>query len=153
MKTTTHYKGHRWTTEELRKLMQLWAAKEDLNVIVGLLNSTEAAVLKMVQKLRKNGVPLERRDRGHVAGRSNKPWTQGEVEYLLRQRVQKATSEDIAIELGRSRSAVNAMIAIMRNQGVPVAMRGNGVRRLWNADSLKGVAVMQPEIASIEAQS
>lgn len=152
MKTTKHYKGHRWTTDELRKLMELWAAKTELPAIAEQLKSSTASVLKMVQKLRKNGIPLERRRKGHVAGRTNKLWTQGEVEYLLRRRVEKATVEEIAIELGRSIQGVHGMIQKLRGEGVPVAMFGQGVRRLWNADALKGVAIQSPDIIDIEAE-
>lgn len=150
MKATTHYKGHRWTTEELRNLMTLWAAKEPLSGIATNLNVTTASVLKMVNKLRKNGIPLERRTRGHVAGRSNKLWTQGEVEYLLRRRNEKATADEIAAELGRSIGAVHGMIGKLRSENVPIAMMGQGMKRLWNADALKGVALQEPEIADIE---
>lgn len=145
MKTTTHYTGHRWTTDELKQLMKLWAEETSLSEIAATLGVTTASVLKMVNKLRKNGVPLKRRTRGHIAGRSNQCWTQGEVEYLIRRRAEKATAEEIGMELGRTWNAVNAMIGKLRQENVPVAMRGNGVRRLWNADALKGVAVMHPD--------
>ncbi len=150
MRTTTHYKGHRWTTEELRTLMQLWAAKESLIEIAAKLNVTTASVLKMVQKLRKNGIPLERRKAGHVSGRVNQLWTQGEVEYLLRRRSEKSTVDEIAGELGRTWNGVNGMIAKLRSEQVPVAMMGNGVRRLWNPDALKAVAVQDPDSNVIE---
>lgn len=150
MKTTSHYKGHRWTNDELRQLMKMWAEEETLPLIATALNVTTAAVLKMVNKLRKNGVPLVRRKRGHVAGRSNRLWTQGEVEYLIRRRNEKATSEEIAVELGRTWNAVGAMILNLRQQDVPVGMLGSGVRKLWNADALKAVAIQSPESNIIE---
>jgi biotin operon repressor len=150
MKKTKHYTGHRWSTEELKQLMALWSSGESLESIASTINVTTAAVLKTVGRLRQNGIPLQRRTRGHVANRTNKPWTQGEVEYLLRRREEKATSEEIANELGRTWAAVSAMIGNLRSENVPVAMRGNGVRRLWNADSLKGVAVQMPEHTNIE---
>lgn len=153
MKKTAHYKGHRWTTEELKTLMALWAEKQDIKSIAEALNVTTASVLKMVVKLRKNGVPLERRKRGHVAGRSNKLWTQGEVEYLIRRRSELATCDSIATELGRTWSAVNAMIGELRKQQVPVAMLGHGVRRLWNAEELKAVAIQDPSSNIIELDS
>lgn len=150
MTKTTHYKGHRWTTKELRTLMDLWAAGAELAVIADTLNATTAAVAEMVQRMRKNGIPLERRRRGHVAGRSNKLWTQGEVEFLVRRRMEKATSEEIAMELGRTWNAVSAMITKLRHESVPIAMRGCGVRRLWNAESLKAITVQAPEANVIE---
>lgn len=149
MKTTKHYHGHRWTTDELKQLMQRWADREPLADIAEALGVTQTAVLKMVQRLRTNGVPLERRTKGHIAGRSNKPWTQGEVEYLIRRRDEKATSEEIAIELGRTTNAVNSMIGQLRSQQVDVAMRGCGVRRLWNADALKVVTLQSPNLQLI----
>lgn len=150
MTKTPHYKGHRWTTKELRTLMELWAAGAELEVIADTLNATTAAVAEMVQRMRKNGIPLERRRRGHIAGRSNKLWTQGEVEFLVRRRMEKATSEEIAMEIGRTWNAVSAMITKLRNESVPIAMRGQGVRRLWNAEALKAVTVQAPEANVIE---
>lgn len=150
MKTTKHYKGHRWTTDELRTLMQFWANGQELSAIAEKLNVTTYAALKMVNRLRKNGIPLERRTKGHVAGRVNKPWTQGEVEYLVRRRAEMATSDEIATELRRTHQAISGMIAKLRSENVPVAMRGNGVRRLWNADSLKAVSLQSPEANVIE---
>lgn len=81
MKKTEHYKGHRWTNDELRALMALWAAEKTLDEISAELNVTTFAVLKMVQKLRKNGVPLARRRRGNSSDRANKSWTQGEAAF------------------------------------------------------------------------
>lgn len=150
MKKTTHYTGHRWTTEEMRTLMQMWANDEELKVIAEKLEVTTASILHTVNRLRHSGIPLKRRTRGHKAGRQYQLWTQGEVEYLVRRREEKATCEEIAVDLGRSWSAVNAMINKLRQEQVPIAMRGNGVRRLWNADLLKGVALQLPEIKKVE---
>src|SRR5687768_13181419 len=107
MKKTTHYKGHRWTTEELKILMAMWAAGESLDSITQTVNATQNAILKQVQRMRREGIPLARRKAGHTAGRSNKPWSQGEVEYLIRRRAEKATADEIALELGRSGIAVS----------------------------------------------
>lgn len=150
MITTKHYTGHRWTTEELKLLMQLWASKEPISSIAEQLKSTTSAVLKMVNKLRKNGVPLERRTKGHIAGRANRLWTQGEVEYLLRRRLEKATADEIAVELGRTINGVTGMIQKLRSEQVPIAMRGNGVRKLWDASALKSVLVQSDDLPSIE---
>lgn len=141
MKKTKHYTGHRWTTQEIKDLMQLWDKDATLQEIAELLNVTTTAVLKMVLRLRKEGIPLRRRTKGHQAGQSWKPWTQAEVEYLVRRRAEKATCEEIAADLGRSWNAVNCMIGTLRKEGAPVAMRGMGVRRLWNVDALKAQAV------------
>ena len=139
MKKTTHYKGHRWTTDELKQLMTMWAANKPLEEISSELKVTQVALLKQIQRMRKNGIPLSHRRNGHVAGRKNNNWTQGEVEYLLRRRNEKATSEEIGAELGRSPNSIDAMIQKLRKEDVNVAMRGNGVRRLWDAEALKAV--------------
>jgi biotin operon repressor len=141
MKKTTHYTGHRWTNGELKTLMKLWADQTPLNEIGKELNQSPASISKQIQKLRKNGIPLERRKNGHISQVVNKSWTQGEVEYLLRRREEKATSLEIATELNRSHHAIQAMILKLRQEGVNIAMRGNGVRRLWDAESLKAVSI------------
>lgn len=141
MKKTTHYKGHRWKTEELKSLMIMWANDTPLPEISEKLNVTQVSLLKQIQRMRKNGIPLARRRNGHTTGRKNNNWTQGEVEYLLRRRNEKATSEEIGAELGRSANAVDGMIQKLRKEDVNVAMRGNGVRRLWDAESLKAVCI------------
>lgn len=133
--------------------MAAWAAKESVDDIATSLNVTRYAVLKMVLRLRANGIPLERRDKGNFAGKSYEPWTQGDVEYLLRKRAEKATADEIAAELGRTTNAVHGMIAKLRSEKVPVAMRGHGVRRLWNADALKALSVATPESNVIEMAS
>lgn len=150
MKKTVHYTGHRWTDTELKVLMKKWAEGDALASIAESLNASTASVLKMVNKLRKNGIPLERRRKGHVAGRVNKLWTQGEVEYLVRRRREKATVDEIAVEIDRTWNSVNAMIQKLRNEHVPVAMLGNGVRRLWNADALKAVAMQDSDLHLIK---
>lgn len=146
MKKTKYHYGHRWTMVELSRLMELWEDKKPLSEIADSFGSTPNAIRKIVQRLRSNGVPLTRRTKEHIPGKSHKLWTQGEVEYLLRRRAEKATSEEIAIELGCSECAVGGMIARLRSEEVPIAMRGQGVRRLWDADSLKAVSIQHPEI-------
>lgn len=137
MKKTLHYKGHRWSNDELVKLMQLWANETPIIEIANSLKSTQIAILKQVQRMRKDGIPLSPRRKGHTANKSNSNWTQGEAEYLIRRRNEKATSGEIAIELERTPNAVDAMIQKLRKENVNVAMRGCGVRRLWDAESLK----------------
>ena len=137
MKETTFYKGHRWTQEEIVAVMALWAEKLSPQEIASRMNSTPFAIAKLVVRLRKLGIPLERRHRGHVAGRSNKPWTQAEIEYLIRRRRERSTLDEISFDLGRTHSAVSAMVGKLRSNDVPVPMYGNGVRRLWDANSLR----------------
>lgn len=134
----TNDKGHRWTNEQLKELMALWEKNESLEVIAHQLSSTQNAVAKMVVRLRSNGIPLTRRNKGHRVGRHDQSWTQAEVEYLVRRRHQQATSEAIAFELGRSISAISAMIQKLRSESVNVPMLGCGVRRLWDSNMLKG---------------
>ena len=129
--------GHRWTQAELVELMRLWDAEAELDEIATAFGVTRFAVGKMVGRLRANGIPLKLRTRGHRAGRRNQSWTQAEVEYLVRRRKDRATAEQIAVELDRTFPGVQGMIAALRREEVPVQMLGSGVRRLWNADILR----------------
>ena len=138
MKETAFHHGHRWTDSELKMLMTRWQAGETPTDIAIVLGSTAHAISKMVVRLRKQGIPLTRRRRGHQIGqRAGKPWTQEEIEFVARRRIEGATSEEIGMALGRTHAAVDAMIARLRHEDVPIAMRGGGVRRLWNADRLR----------------
>jgi biotin operon repressor len=143
MEETLHYKGHRWTNEELVKLMKYWAADATLDAIATELSSTKTSILKQVQRMRKAGIPLKRRRKGHITDRVNTSWTQGEVEYLIRRRNDRATSEEIGSEIGRTPNAVDAMIQKLRKDNVQVAMRGNGVRRLWDSEALKALTMQE----------
>lgn len=141
MKTTKYQYGHRWTNGEIKQLMALWVDGLTVDEIASALETTRPAISKMIVRLRKNGIPLPRRTKGNIAGRAFKPWTQAEVEYLVRRRYEKATSEEIANELGRTWNAVDAMIGKLRGEGVAVPMRGQGVRRLWDSDLVKSTFV------------
>lgn len=138
--------GHRWTQTEIKKLMRMWADGEPVPEIAKALKTSRAAISKHVVRLRQNGIPLQRRTRGNFAGRSGRAWTAGEIEFLIRRRDEKATSEEIAIAIGRSWQAVSAMIYKLRCENVPIAMRGSGVRRLYDLEALKGVAVQMASI-------
>ena len=131
--------GHRWSQEELIALMAEWAAGCSPQEIGDKLNVTPMAVAKMVVKLRKNGIPLTRRTRGHKAGRSNQLWTQSEVEYLIRRREERATLDEIAADLGRTHSAINAMVSVLNREEVTVPMLGKGKRRLWDPTPLRAL--------------
>lgn len=155
MATTKHQKGHKWTNDELRELMRRWDAEEPVDAIAEALETTAFAVSKMVVRLRQNGIPLKRRT-ASASGRrrAGRAWTQSEVEYLLRRRRESATSELIGHELGRTYNSVAGMIGMLRRQGVPVAMKGQGVKRLWDPNILRGVevdAVDHSTLADIEA--
>jgi biotin operon repressor len=136
MKTQQH--GHRWTEEELRRLISMWLEGSEHEEIQKEFNCSRAAITKIVLRLRRDGVPLPRKIAGHKAGRANKPWTQSEVEFLVRRRNESISAEQIAVELDRSFFAVQGMIGTLRKHGVRVRMLGSGVRKLWNAESLKG---------------
>ena len=143
MKTTKHRMGHRWTTGRDSHSDAPMEAEDqpDVAIIAAELGSTEAACYKMVVRLRREGIPLRRQRRGHVPGRTNKLWTQEEIEYLFRGRLAGRHVEEIAHDLGRTVGACQSMIQTLRKAGVPVAMMGQGVRRLWDANELKGAAV------------
>ena len=129
--------GHRWTDPELRRLIGMWLDGCELDSIAKEFGITSRGVNKQIGRLRRDGVPLPRRNNGHKAERYNAPWTQQEVEYLVRRRNDLATAEQIGSELGRSYLAIQGMIATLRKEGVDIQMQGQGVRRLWNPELLK----------------
>lgn len=129
--------GHRWTQDEFKRLIGYWLEGKELDEIAAIFKCTGKGINAMVGRLRREGIPLPRRTKGHRAGRSNTPWTSEEVEYLVRRRNEQITAEQIGNELGRSFLAVQAMIRVLRAEGVPVKMLGQGVRRLWNPEALK----------------
>lgn len=118
--------------------MEMWQKDSPLEEIATALNASQFAIGKMVVRLRQQGIPLTRRKRGHVAGRRNTNWSHSEVEFLIRRRAENATCEVVAMELSRTVIAVNAMIQNLRKEGVNVPMFGQGVRRLWDVNALKG---------------
>lgn len=134
-------RGHRWTDAEMQKLVGLWLQGTDVLDIAKEFTTTIHAINHVVHRLRKNGVPLPRRKQGHRAGRRNTPWTQEEVEYVIRRRNDKATVEEIAVELDRTFGGVTSMIGTLRGQGVNVRMLGNGTRKLWDPEKLRQAIV------------
>lgn len=124
--------GHRWTNEQIRTLMSLWDKEQPISEIASQLSVSKNATQKMITRLRGEGIPLKRRTRGHIAGHRNNPWSQSQIEYLIRRRMERATSEEIANELDRSIYGVSAMIQTLRKEGVRVAAFGSGCRRKWN---------------------
>lgn len=129
--------GHRWTDMELRQLIGKWMEGESLDALALHFKCTRHGINKQVLRMRREGIPLPRRAAGHVADRSNKPWTQAEVEFIVRRRNESATAEQMAVELGRSFLSVQGMIAKLRKEGIAVRMLGSGVRRLWSPESLR----------------
>lgn len=142
MKKTTHYKGHRWTNEELKMLTELWHSKDlTTKQVAEKINVTHYALLHQVRRMRNAGIRLAKRRSGNFAERHNQAWTQGDIEYLVRRRNDKATNEEIAYELGRTWNAVQAMIYTLRKEEVNVPMRGMGVRRLWDVETVKSMVL------------
>ena len=129
--------GHRWTEDELRQLIAGWIANESVDELGEKFGCTRYGIRKKIGQLRREGVPIPRRKAGNSASRYNKPWTQEEVEFVVRRRNEKSTTEQIAIELGRSTCGVQGIIQKLRNEGVGIRMLGQGVRRLWCVEKLK----------------
>lgn len=134
--------GHRWTTAELQSLIGAWLRGESTANICKMFSLSESGLNKLVQRLRKDGIPLPERRRGHKAGRRNCPWTQGEIETLFRMISSGASTRDVANELDRTFYGVQNMILRLRGaEGVPLAARAHGRARLWDAQSLiSGIA-------------
>lgn len=129
--------GHRWTEAEMREFIGMWMRGDDSDAIASHFKVTQRTVYKLAQRIRREGVPLPKRNQGHIAGRHNKPWTQEEVEYLVRRRNDRANAAEIGKELDRTHAAVAGMIGKLRQEGVNVRMLGHGVRRLWNPASIR----------------
>jgi biotin operon repressor len=135
--------GHKWTNDELKTLMSLWASEVELIDICIELKMKQETVLKQVQRLRKAGIPLKQRTKGHKLGRSDKPWSQAEIAYLASRWQQGATDEDIAVESKRSLFGVRAMKAKLKLEGVGLVLRGGGRRRLWDAETLRATMLAE----------
>lgn len=149
MKKTTTYEGYHWSNDDIKTLMELWCEGKSVEDIASALGSTNYAVSKQVVRLRADGIPLPRRTKGHVAGRRNSNWTQSEVEFLIRRRQEKATAEQIALELGRTFGAIQGMVQKLRKENVGIPMFGSGVRRLWDANALRA-AIVGRNLVSID---
>lgn len=150
-------KYHKWTVAQLQQLIGDWCAGMSLDAMCEKYGATRFAITKQVLRMRKDGVAIPRRTPGHVPEQCNKLWSQGEVEYLIRRRNDRATAEQIASELGRTFLGVQAMIRKLRDEGVPVQMLGNGVRRQWDAEQLKGAVagkgLVRQEVMGYTAKS
>lgn len=132
--------GHRWTQDEIITLMSMWDAGDHVDHIAKSLKSSTHSIMKMIVRLRQQGIPLKRRTRGRRLGPDNRRaqlWTQAEIEYLVTRRRDRATIEEIAAELGRSWSAINAMIYNLRKRNVDVPRFGIGIRRLYDVSGLR----------------
>lgn len=138
MRSTKDKNGHRWTTEKLQEFIGMWLRNVPTEEMCIHFELTPNGLGKISQRLRKNGIPLPLRRQGHIAGRRNKPWTQEEVETVIRMRNERASSAEIANTLDRTFFGVQALILKLRNEeDIPVVSLGEGRRRLWDADRLR----------------
>ncbi len=128
--------GHKWTEKEIILLMSMWNDNKNIIEIANQFDVTPRGINKQITRMRKDGIKIPRRNAGHQADCFNKPWTQSEVEYVLRRRKELVNTETIGQELGRSFLAVQGLIQKLRKEGVKVQMLGNGARKLWNVDSI-----------------
>lgn len=128
---------HRWTDAEMRQFIGMWIGGDSIEKIAETFGVSRHGVNKFAGRCRREGIPLPRRKAGHVAERRNCPWTQEEVEFLIRRRSDGANADKIGEELGRSYLAVQGMVRKLIAEGVPMPMMGSGVRRLWSADKAR----------------
>lgn len=131
-----HNNGHRWTEKELRLLISMHIEGKEYPEIAKHFGVTVGGLHKQLCRLREEGINLPRRRNGHKGGRTNKPWTQEEIEWVIRRRQESATAEQIANELKRSFFGVQGIIHTLRKKGIKVKMLGQGMRRLWSVDSV-----------------
>ena len=140
--------GNRWTTERFQELIGMWLRDVPLEEIARHFGITQIGLQKVALSLRKNGIPLPYRKKGHKAGRKNKPWTQEEVETVVRMRNERANTQEIANSLDRTFYGVQNLILKLRNEeNVPVVSLGEGRRRLWDADKLRAAVAGRGLIA------
>jgi biotin operon repressor len=144
--------AHRWTEAEMRELIGMWLAEKPTEEIAARFGVRPRSIMRLAGRIRREGVPLPKRKTGNFAGRLGKPWTQEEVEYLVRRRNERANAQQIADELDRTHNAVSAMISKLRSEGVNVRLIGHGTRKLWSAASLRaamagrGLRVVEDEV-------
>ena len=138
MKSTNDKNGNRWTTEKLQELIGMWLRGVESEEMAQHFGITIIGLQKLALRLRKNGIPLPQRRKGHKAERRNKPWTQEEVETVVRMRNERASTAEIATTINRTFYGVQNMILNLRNvEDVPVVSLGTGRRRLWDAQRLR----------------
>lgn len=140
--------GRRWTTEQFQELIGMWLRDVPMDEMCLHFDITVIGLNKLVQRLRRNGIPLPLRKRGHKAGRRNKPWTQEEVETVVRMRNERASTQEIANTLDRTFYGVQNLILKLRNEeDVPVVSLGEGRRRLWDPEKLRAAVAGRGLIA------
>lgn len=129
--------ANKWTTEKYQELIGMWLRGVETDEICRHFKIAVTGLNKAINRLRANGVPLPLRKSGHKAGRHNAPWTQEEVETLIRMRNEKRPTSEISETLDRSFYSVQGMISRLHNEDIPVVKLGSGMRRLWDADRLR----------------
>lgn len=128
-----HKHGHKWTDNEIEQLLDLWISDKTKEEIANEMNTTIAALNCFTKRLRKQGVPFPRRKAGHKRGISNRYWTQEDVDYLMRRRMQGISHEQIAKELDKTFLSVQSMTHKIRREGINFALRfASGQKKLWN---------------------
>lgn len=137
-------KHHRWTVPQLQQLICDWCAGMNLDAMCEKYGATRFAINKQILRMRQEGVSIPRRNAGHLPEQRDKPWTQSEIEYLVRRRNDRITAEQIGIELGRTFLGIQNMIRVLRKEGVPIQMLGNGTRKQWCAERLKAACAGKP---------
>lgn len=145
--------GHRWTTEEVIDFMSRWNRGDSIPEMAEHFGCSRYGINKQVTRLRRDGVYLARRTKGRGgedsgALRSQQLWTSEETEYLIRRRHNRASIEEIAVELGRSVYAINGMVQQLRKSGVKVPIYGSGQRKLWDADEINQAIAARHVLAS-----
>lgn len=135
--------NHKWTTDELKELMHLWFQGVGSEEIATKFSITVRGLNTQITRMRQNGIPIPRRKSGHKIGRANKPWTPEEVEYVIRRRNERATSETIANELSRSFYGVQGIVQALRKNGVDVTEFGRGQRKLWDPARLRDSVMLR----------
>lgn len=137
-------KGRRYTNKQLQTLIGMWLRDVSTEEICQHFGIQPTGLNKLVLRLRANGVPLPLRKRGHKPDRYNKPWTQEEVETVVRMRNEKRSTADIADAVDRSFYGVQALILRLRNvEGVPVLSLGGGMRKLWDPQRLRDACAVR----------
>lgn len=132
-----HGHNHRWTNEEMKKLVKMWQEDKTLDEISVALGSTKRSLAAMVVRLRSGGIPLKKRQRGHKFGKTNTSWSQADVEYLVKRREAGGTVEEIAVELERSFYGVQALVLKLKQEGVALKKFGSGKSRLWDSTLIR----------------
>ena len=129
--------GHRWTDEELKRFIGEWLSGKETSEIAAAFGVSIAACNKIALRIRKEGIALPYKKRGHVAGRTNMAWKQEEVEYVIRRRAEGATNDEIASELDRTIYSILGILQKLREDGVSYQRNGGGRKRLWNSEKLR----------------